>query len=312
GRHFLQIPGPTNVPDRVLRAMDRPVPDHRGGELPALVSEVASGLKQIFQTASGKIALFAASGTGGWEASLVNTLNPGERVLAFNLGQFSHLYAECARGLGAVVDEVDVPWGSGVPADVVHERLRSDRGHAYAAVLVVHNETSTGVTSNVRAVREAIDAAGHPALLLVDTVSSLASIDFRFDEWKVDVALAGTQKGLMLPPGMAVVCVGPRALARGEDVRSPRYFFDWRPVLATVAGVEMALTSAGVRIPLGAGVTACQKFFLEEQLVPVSQPPGQGRITRSSGSYIGPRQWHSPYWSARWCFRRPARVRRSS
>ena len=400
GRHFLQIPGPTNVPDRVLRAMDRPVPDHRGGELPALVSEVASGLKQIFQTASGEIALFAASGTGGWEASLVNTLNPGERVLAFNLGQFSHLYAECARGLGAVVDEVDVPWGSGVPADVVHERLRSDRGHAYAAVLVVHNETSTGVTSNVRAVREAIDAAGHPALLLVDTVSSLASIDFRFDEWKVDVALAGTQKGLMLPPGMAVVCVGPRALARGEDVRSPRYFFDWRPVLAemqrgyfpytpatlmlyglreavrmlaeeglpnvfarhgrlaegvrravrawglsivcrnpqeysntltavmmpdgvdadgvlrmaaqrldlslgtglgrlksrafrighlgalnelevlaTVAGVEMALTMAGVRIPLGAGVTACQKFFLEEQLVPVSQPPGQGRIT---------------------------------
>jgi len=380
--------------------MDRPVPDHRGGELPALVSEVASGLKQIFQTASGEIALFAASGTGGWEASLVNTLNPGERVLAFNLGQFSHLYAECARGLGAVVDEVDVPWGSGVPADVVHERLRSDRGHAYAAVLVVHNETSTGVTSNVRAVREAIDAAGHPALLLVDTVSSLASIDFRFDEWKVDVALAGTQKGLMLPPGMAVVCVGPRALARGEDVRSPRYFFDWRPVLAemqrgyfpytpatlmlyglreavrmlaeeglpnvfarhgrlaegvrravrawglsivcrnpqeysntltavmmpdgvdadgvlrmaaqrldlslgtglgrlksrafrighlgalnelevlaTVAGVEMALTMAGVRIPLGAGVTACQKFFLEEQLVPVSQPPGQGRIT---------------------------------
>ena len=400
GRHFLQIPGPTNVPDRVLRAMDRPVPDHRGGELPALVSEVASGLKQIFQTASGEIALFAASGTGGWEASLVNTLNPGERVLAFNLGQFSHLYAECARGLGAVVDEVDVPWGSGVPADVVHERLRSDRGHAYAAVLVVHNETSTGVTSNVRAVREAIDAAGHPALLLVDTVSSLASIDFRFDEWKVDVALAGTQKGLMLPPGMAVVCVGPRALARGEDVRSPRYFFDWRPVLAemqrgyfpytpatlmlyglreavrmlaeeglpnvfarhgrlaegvrravrawglsivcrnpqeysntltavmmpdgidadgvlrmaaqrldlslgtglgrlksrafrighlgalnelevlaTVAGVEMALTMAGVRIPLGAGVTASQKFFLEEQLVPVSQPPGQGRIT---------------------------------
>jgi len=400
GRHFLQIPGPTNVPDRVLRAMDRPVPDHRGAELPALVSEVTAGLKQVFQTASGEIALFAASGTGGWEASLVNTLNPGERVLAFNLGQFSHLYAECARGLGAVVDEVDVPWGSGVPADVVHERLRSDRGHAYAAVLVVHNETSTGVTSNVRAVREAIDAAGHPALLLVDTVSSLASIDFRFDEWKVDVALAGTQKGLMLPPGMAVVCVGPRALARGEDVRSPRYFFDWRPVLAemqrgyfpytpatlmlyglreavrmlaeeglpnvfarhgrlaegvrravrawglsivcrnpqeysntltavmmpdgidadgvlrmaaqrldlslgtglgrlksrafrighlgalnelevlaTVAGVEMALTMAGVRIPLGAGVTACQKFFLEEQLVPVSQPPGQGRIT---------------------------------
>ena len=400
GRHFLQIPGPTNVPERILRAMDRPVPDHRGPELPGLVADVTAGLKQIFQTASGEIALFPGSGTGGWEAAIVNTLNPDDRVLAFNIGQFGHQFAECAQRLGMRVDEVDLPWGTGVPAALVYERLHADRERSYAAVLVEHNETSTGVTSNVRAVREAMDAAGHPALLLVDAVSSLASIDFRFDEWKVDVALAGTQKGLMLPPGMAVVCVGPRARARSEDVRSRRYFFDWRPVLvemrqgyfpytpatlmlyglretirmlaeeglprvfarhgrladgvrravhawglqilcrdppeysntvtavvvpdgadadavrraavqhlnlslgaglgrlkgrvfrighlgalnelevlATVAGVEMALTMAGVRIPLGAGVTACEKFLLEEQLVPVSQPPGQGRIT---------------------------------
>src|SRR5207245_5546524 len=226
------IPSPTNAPHRIRRAMERPVPQHRGPELPPLVFEAVAGLKKIFQTTSGEIVLFPSSGTGGWESSLVNTLNPGDRVLAFNIGQFSHLYAECARGLGVTVDEIDLPWGSGVPADLVAERLRADSQHTYAAVLVVHNETSTGVTSDVRAVREGIDAAGHPALLLVDTVSSLASIDFRFDEWKVDVALTGSQKGLMLPPGMAVVCVGPWARARSEDVRSRRYFFDWRPVLA--------------------------------------------------------------------------------
>lgn len=231
GRHFLQIPGPTNVPDRILRAMDRPVPDHRGPELPPLVFEAVAGLKKVFQTTTGEIVLLPSSGTGGWESSLVNTLNPGDRVLAFNIGQFSHLYAECARGVGVTVDEVDLPWGTGVPADLVHDRLRNDPQHTYAAVLVVHNETSTGVTSDVRAVREAINAARHPALLLVDTVSSLASIDFRFDEWGVDVALAGSQKGLMLPPGLAVLCVGPKALARSAQVRSHRYFFDWRPVL---------------------------------------------------------------------------------
>jgi alanine-glyoxylate transaminase/serine-glyoxylate transaminase/serine-pyruvate transaminase len=232
GRHFLQIPGPTNVPDRILRAMDRPVPDHRGPELPALVFEVVAGLKRIFQTTNGEIVLFPSSGTGGQEASLVNTLNPGDRVLAFNIGQFSHLYAEGARAMGVTVDEIDRPWGTGVPAELVEERLRSDPQHTYAAVLVVHNETSTGVTSDVRAVREALDASGHPALLLVDTISSLASIDFRFDEWKVDVALTGSQKGLLLPPGMAVVCAGPRAIARSAQVRSHRNYFDWRPVLA--------------------------------------------------------------------------------
>lgn len=232
GRHFLQIPGPTNVPDRILRAMDRPVPDHRGPELPALITEVVAGLRQVFQTTRGEIVLFPASGTGAWEATIVNTLNPGDRVLAFNIGHFSHMFADVARRHGAQVDELDLQWDQGVPASLVGDRLAADKTHTYKAVLLVHNETSTGVTSDARAIREAIEATRHPALLLVDTVSSLASIDFRFDEWGIDVALTGTQKGLMLPPGMAVLCVGPRALARAEQVSTPRYFFDWRPVIA--------------------------------------------------------------------------------
>jgi len=231
GRHFLQIPGPTNVPDRVLRAMDRPVPDHRGPDLPGLVGEVRDGLRAVFQTARGEIVLYPGSGTAGWEASIVNTLSPGDRVLAFNIGQFSHLYAECARRFGIEVDEVDLPWTRGVPPDLVRERLGADTGHTYAALLVVHNETATGVTSNLTAIREAIDAARHPALLLVDAVSALGSIEFRFDEWGVDVAVTGSQKGLMLPPGMAILCVGPRALAASTQATSPRYFLDWRPVL---------------------------------------------------------------------------------
>jgi len=392
GRHFLQIPGPTNVPDRILRAMDRPVPDHRGPELPALVAEVVAGLRQVFQTARGEIVLFPASGTGAWEATIVNTLNPGDHVLAFNIGHFSHMFADVARRYGAQVDELDLPWDQGVPASLVGDRLAADKSHTYKAVLLVHNETSTGVTSDARAIREAIDATGHPALLLVDTVSSFGSIDFRFDDWGIDVALTGTQKGLMLPPGMAVLCVGPRALARAEQVTTPRYFFDWRPViaemqrgyfpytpptlmlyglreavrmlqeeglpqvlarhlrlaegvrravkawglqvlcknpteysntltavrmpegtdseavleaaethfqlslgtglgrlrgrvfrighlgalnelevLATVAGVEMALALAGVRVPMGAGVAACQKFLMESFLARITK-----------------------------------------
>jgi alanine-glyoxylate transaminase/serine-glyoxylate transaminase/serine-pyruvate transaminase len=231
GRHFLQIPGPTNVPERVLRAMDRPVPDHRGPEMPELVGEIVAGLREVFGTSAGEIALFPGSGTGAWEAALVNVLSPGDRVLACNIGHFSHLWADVARGLGLAVDELELPWECGVPADLLQERLARDTAHAYRAVLVVHNETSTGVTSNVRAVRQALDGSRHPALLLVDTVSSLASVEFRFDEWGVDVALTGTQKGLMLPPGTGILCVGPRALAASAEARSARYYFDWRPVL---------------------------------------------------------------------------------
>lgn len=263
GRHFLQIPGPTNVPERILRAMNRPVPDHRGPELPALLSEIAAGLKRVFQTTRGEIVLYTASGTGAQEASIVNTLSSGDLVLAFNIGYFSHSYAECARSFGMQVDEVELPWGQGVPADLVHDRLIRDTAHNYKAVLIVHNETSTGVTSDVRAVREAINAAHHPALLLVDTVSSLASIEFLFDEWSVDVAVTGTQKGLMLPPGMAVLCVGPRAIAASSQVNTPRFFFDWRPVLAEMKRGYFPITPATLMLY---GLRESVRMLLEEGL----------------------------------------------
>jgi alanine-glyoxylate transaminase/serine-glyoxylate transaminase/serine-pyruvate transaminase len=263
GRHFLQIPGPTNVPERILRAMDRAVIDHRGPEMPALVHEITAGLKHIFRTERGQIVLYPGSGTAAWEASLVNTLSPGDRVLAFNIGHFSHLYAECARRVGLAVDEVECTWGDGVPADLVRESLSRDAEHAYKAVLVVHNETSTGVTSDVRAVREAIDAARHPALLLVDVVSALGSVDVRVDQWGIDVALTGTQKGLMLPPGMAILCVGQRALEAGERATSPRYFFDWRPVLREMARGYFPYTPATLSLY---GLREAIRMLLEEGL----------------------------------------------
>ena len=232
GRPFLQIPGPTNVPDRILRAMDRPVIDHRSPEFAGLTREILPPLREVFGTREGAVVLYPSSGTGAWEASLVNVLAPGERLMAFNYGHFSALFAQTARNLGYEVDEVPLRWGQELPAEEVERRLREDRGDKpYAAVLVVHNETSTGVTSDVGAIRAAMDAAGHEALLIVDTVSSLASMEFRFDEWRVDVALTGSQKGLMLPPGLGLVCAGPRALARGETGGTPRNFFDWRPII---------------------------------------------------------------------------------
>ena len=227
GRHFLQIPGPTNVPERVLRAMDRPVPDHRGPEMPSLVAEIRAGLRGIFKSEQAEPVIFPGSGTGAWEASLVNTLSPGERVLTFQNGHFARLYAEAARQLGMKVDEVKLRWGDAVTQEDVEGNLIPE----HRAVLIVHNETSTGVTTDVGAVRRGIDRSGHDPLLLVDVVSSLGSIDFRMDEWRVDVALTGTQKGLMLPPGGAILCVGPRALAAAETSRTPRYFYDWRPVI---------------------------------------------------------------------------------
>ena len=390
GRHFLQIPGPTNVPERVLRAMDRAAIDHRGPELPPIVEEIVRGLKEIFATTRGEIVIYPTSGTGASEAAIVNTLNASDRALAFNIGNFSHLYAECARRHGVVVDELDLPWDRGVSAETVHERLVQDTGHEYRAVLLVHNESATGVTCDVAAIRRAMDAARHPALLLVDAISSLGSLDLQFDGWGIDVAIAGSQKGLMLPPGLGILCVSPRALEASSRVTNPRYFFDWklvldqmhegyfpytpatnslfglrealrmlqeeglanviarhrrlgegvrravtalgleilcqRPeeysnsltavvvpdgkdanavvraavehlnlslgwglaklrgkvfrighlgalneleVLATIAGVEMSCELAGIRIPLGAGVTACEHYFLEHRTAPV-------------------------------------------
>ncbi|MGH7393380.1 MAG: pyridoxal-phosphate-dependent aminotransferase family protein [Candidatus Rokuibacteriota bacterium] len=230
GRPFLAIPGPTLVPERIVRAMAQPIIDHRGPRFEALVRDCLGGLKRVFQTEHGHIALFPGSGTGAWEATIVNTLSPGDRVLAVVNGFFSTGFARNAAAFGVEVERLEVPYGAGVPADQVEARLRADGAHELRAVLVVHNETSTGVTSTVAAVRAALDRAGHPALLLVDTVSSLASIDFRFDAWGVDVALTGPQKGLMLPPGLAILAVSERAVTASEKARCPRSYWDWQPV----------------------------------------------------------------------------------
>src|SRR5688572_7705823 len=202
GRHFLQIPGPTNVPDRVLRAIAQATIDHRGADFAALTRDVLDGLKRVYQT-NATVVIYPGSGTGAWEAALVNTLSPGDRVVAFETGEFGRLWAQVAARMGLDVDVVACDWRSGVDAAVVEAKLRDDPGHSIRALLVVHNETSTGVTTRLAEIRRAMDRAGHPALLLVDAVSSLASIDLPFDAWGVDVALAGSQKGLMLPPGLS-------------------------------------------------------------------------------------------------------------
>jgi alanine-glyoxylate transaminase / serine-glyoxylate transaminase / serine-pyruvate transaminase len=226
GRHFLQIPGPTNVPDRVLRAIDMPTIDHRGPEFAALGRDVLAGMQRIVRTA-GPVVIYPSSGTGAWEAALVNTLSPGDRVLAFETGHFATLWRDMAQRLGLAVEWVPGDWRHGADPEAVHELLAADPG--IRAVMVVHNETSTGVTSRVPEVRAAIDAAGSSALLLVDTISSLASIDYRHDEWGVDVTVGCSQKGLMLPPGLGFNAVSEKALA--ADGGLPRSYWDWRPIV---------------------------------------------------------------------------------
>lgn len=230
GRHFLQIPGPTNTPERVLRAMARPTIDHRGAEFAALGREVLEGLQGIFKTA-GPVAIFPASGSGAWEAALVNTLSPGDRVLAFDIGEFARGWAEVARRMGLDVEVMPGDWRHGVDPGVLEARLAQDRDHDIRALLVVHNETSTGVTCRLPEIRRAIDRAAHPALLLVDAVSSLASIDLRHDEWGVDVTLAGSQKGLMLPPGLSFNAISEKALAASRSARMPRSYWSWEHML---------------------------------------------------------------------------------
>lgn len=244
GRTFLQIPGPTLVPERVVRAMSQPVIDHRGPKFAALVEDCLTGLKAVFQTSRGQIVLYPGSGTGAWEAAIVNTLSPGDRVLACVNGHFSTGFAKTATAYGVEVERLEVPYGESVPAARIEARLTADAVHEIRAVLVVHNETSTGVTANVPAVRAALDAARHPALLLVDTVSSLASIDFHLDAWGVDVALTGPQKGLMLPPGMAILGISERAVRASEKARCPRAFWDWQPVLERNRRGEFPYTPA--------------------------------------------------------------------
>jgi alanine-glyoxylate transaminase/serine-glyoxylate transaminase/serine-pyruvate transaminase len=231
GRHFLQIPGPTNVPDRVLRAIAQPTIDHRGPAFAALVGDVLQSLKEVFQTTSSVI-IYPSSGTGAWEAALVNTLSPGDTVLMFETGHFATLWKQMAERLGLIIDFVPGDWRHGVEPSTVESKLTDDRAHRIKAVAVVHNETSTGVASRVADIRRAIDASSHTALLLVDTISSLGSIDYRHDEWRVDVSVSCSQKGLMLPPGLGFNAVSAKAIEASKSARSVRAYWDWKPMLA--------------------------------------------------------------------------------
>jgi alanine-glyoxylate transaminase/serine-glyoxylate transaminase/serine-pyruvate transaminase len=232
GRHFLQIPGPTNVPDRVLHAMSFPTIDHRGPEFATLGKEVVAGMKRVFQT-KGTVVMYPSSGTGAWEAALVNTLSPGDKVLMFETGHFATLWRQMAAKLGIEIEFVPGDWRHGVDPALVEEKLTADREHRVKAVCIVHNETSTGVTTRVGDVRAAIDRARHPALFMVDTISSLASIDYRHDEWKVDVTVGGSQKGLMLPPGLGFNAVSDKALAASKTATMTRSYWDWQAMLET-------------------------------------------------------------------------------
>jgi alanine-glyoxylate transaminase/serine-glyoxylate transaminase/serine-pyruvate transaminase len=230
GRHFLQIPGPTNVPERILRAMARPTIDHRGPEFAELAQEVLQGCRAIFKC-SGPVVIFPSSGTGAWEASIANTLSPGDRVLMYETGHFATLWQQMARRLGLDVDFIPGDWRHGADPAEIGRRLADDRGHTIKAVMVVHNETSTGATSRIPEIRQAIDQARHPALFMVDTISSLASIEYKHDEWGVDVTVCCSQKGLMLPPGLGLNAVSEKALAASRSSRMPRSYWDWAEML---------------------------------------------------------------------------------
>ncbi|HEX3062432.1 MAG TPA: aminotransferase class V-fold PLP-dependent enzyme, partial [Usitatibacter sp.] len=234
GRHFLQIPGPTNVPDRVLRAIDMPTIDHRGPEFQVLAKDVLEGMKRIFRTRH-PVVIFPASGTGAWEAALANTLSAGDKVLMSETGHFASLWSKMAKKLGLEIDMIPGDWRHGADHAEIEARLAADKSHAIKAVCVVHNETSTGVTTRIPLVRKAIDAAKHPALLLVDTISSLASIDYRHDEWGVDVTVGGSQKGLMLPPGLSFNATSEKSLAASKAAKLPRSFFGWDEMIAANA-----------------------------------------------------------------------------
>jgi alanine-glyoxylate transaminase/serine-glyoxylate transaminase/serine-pyruvate transaminase len=231
GRHFLQIPGPTPVPDRILRAMDMPTIDHRGPEFQKLGKRVLEGMKSIFKSAN-PVIIYPASGTGAWEAALANVLSPGDKVLMFETGHFATLWKNMALKLGLRPEFLTSDWRIGADASAIEARLREDRDHEFKAVCVVHNETSTGCTSRIDEVRKAMDAAGHPALFMVDAISSLASIDYRHDEWGVDVTVAGSQKGLMLPPGLSFNALSEKALAAAEKSTMPKLFWSWEEMLS--------------------------------------------------------------------------------
>ena len=262
GRHFLQIPGPTNVPDRVLRAIDNATIDHRGPAFGRMGLEILANLRAIFQT-KGPVVIYPASGTGAWEAALTNTLSPGDAVLMCRTGWFATLWNEMAQRLGLAPAIIETDWRRGADVPAIAAALEEDKAQRIKAVCVVHNETSTGCTSDIAAVRRAIDAAHHPALLMVDTISSLASIDYRHDEWGVDVTVAGSQKGLMLPPGLSFNAISEKALKAAESARLPRSYWDWRPMLEANKTGYFPYTP-GTNLLFGLGEAA--KMLLEEGL----------------------------------------------
>jgi alanine-glyoxylate transaminase / serine-glyoxylate transaminase / serine-pyruvate transaminase len=265
GRHFLQIPGPTNVPDRVLRAIDNATMDHRSPDFGRLGQEILTNIRQIFQT-SGPVVIYPASGTGAWEAALANTLSPGDTVLMCRTGWFASLWKEMAERLQLEPTFIDTDWRRGADVDAIGAALTEDRAHRIKAVCVVHNETSTGCASRIDEARRAMDAAHHPALLLVDTISSLASIDYRHDEWGVDVTVAGSQKGLMLPPGLSFNAISEKALKASETARLPRSYWDWRAMLASNATGYFPYTPG---TNLLYGLNEAIKMLLEEGLANV-------------------------------------------
>jgi alanine-glyoxylate transaminase / serine-glyoxylate transaminase / serine-pyruvate transaminase len=262
GRHFLQIPGPTNVPDRVLRAIDFPTIDHRGPEFAALGKEVLSNLKRVFKSAVGDVVIYPASGTGAWEAALVNTLSPGDRVLMAETGHFATLWQKMAGKLGLDVEFLPGDWRHGADPETIEKRLRADDDKHFKAVCVVHNETSTGVASRISELRKAIDAAKHPALFMVDTISSLASIDYRHDDWGVDVTVAGSQKGLMLPPGLSFNCISPKAISATKSARLPRSYWAWDEMIANGKSGYFPYTPA---TNLLYGLREALKMLLDEE-----------------------------------------------
>lgn len=233
GRNFLYIPGPTNIPRRIQNAINIEQEDMRALDLPEFTKPLYADMKKIFKTDSGRVFIFPSSGTGSWESAIVNTLKSNDKVLAARFGQFSHLFIDCAQRLGMDVIEIDCDWGVGTPADQFAEILANDKKHEIKAVFATHNETATGVKSDIKAVRSAIDACNHPALYFVDTVSGLASMDLRMDEWKVDLAIAGSQKGLMLPTGLGILCASEKALDANKSASCPRCFFAWEDQIAT-------------------------------------------------------------------------------
>jgi alanine-glyoxylate transaminase/serine-glyoxylate transaminase/serine-pyruvate transaminase len=262
GRHFLQIPGPTNVPERVLRAIDFPTIDHRGPEFAALGKTVLAGMKRVFKTTHGEVVIYPASGTGAWEAALVNTLSPGDKVLMAETGHFATLWQKMALRLGLEPEFLPGDWRRGADPDAIEKVLRADASKRIKAVCVVHNETSTGVTSRIAEVRKAIDAAKHPALFMVDTISSLASMDYRHDEWGVDVTVAGSQKGLMLPPGLSFNCISPKALAASKSAKLGRSYWAWDEMLANGKSGYFPYTPA---TNLLYGLREALKMLLEEE-----------------------------------------------